>query len=165
MISTIFLLRRLFDSQELAFSTRHWIKWVDAFSGPFIAYLENGAFLKDVFVFLFLAVLGLGCCTQAFSSCGERGLLSSCRGQVAHCCGSCCCRAAALGTWVSVLVARGLRGCGSRALEHRLSSRAARLSCSVACGIVPAGIGPVSLALQSSFLTTGPPGNPHNVAF
>ena len=24
---------------------------------------------------LFLAVLGLRCCTQAFSSCGERGLL------------------------------------------------------------------------------------------
>ena len=25
--------------------------------------------------YLFLAVLGLLCCTQAFSSCGERGLL------------------------------------------------------------------------------------------
>ena len=25
--------------------------------------------------FLFLAALGLRCCTQAFSSCGERGLL------------------------------------------------------------------------------------------
>ena len=26
-------------------------------------------------IFLFLAVLGLHCCTRAFSSCGERGLL------------------------------------------------------------------------------------------
>ena len=26
-------------------------------------------------IYLFLAALGLGCCTQAFSSCGERGLL------------------------------------------------------------------------------------------
>ena len=28
-----------------------------------------------LFIYLFLAALGLGCCTQAFSSCGERGLL------------------------------------------------------------------------------------------
>ena len=27
------------------------------------------------FVFVFLAVLGLRCCAQAFSSCGEQGLL------------------------------------------------------------------------------------------
>ena len=26
-------------------------------------------------IYLFLAALGLRCCTQAFSSCGERGLL------------------------------------------------------------------------------------------
>ena len=28
--------------------------------------------------FFFLSVLGLHCCAQAFSSCGECGLLSSC---------------------------------------------------------------------------------------
>ena len=28
-----------------------------------------------LFLILFLAVLGLSCCTRAFSSCGERGLL------------------------------------------------------------------------------------------
>ena len=28
-----------------------------------------------LFIYLFMAVLGLRCCTQAFSSCGERGLL------------------------------------------------------------------------------------------
>ena len=27
------------------------------------------------YLFLFLSVLGLHCCVQAFSSCGERGLL------------------------------------------------------------------------------------------
>ena len=32
-------------------------------------------FLKK---FLFLVVLGLCCCTRAFSSCGEWGLLSNC---------------------------------------------------------------------------------------
>ena len=31
------------------------------------------SFLK--FIYLFLAALGLHCCAQAFSSCGERGLL------------------------------------------------------------------------------------------
>ena len=28
-----------------------------------------------VFIYLFLATLGLHCCVQAFSSCGEQGLL------------------------------------------------------------------------------------------
>ena len=32
-------------------------------------------FYKFIFIYLFLAALGLRCCTQAFSSCGERGLL------------------------------------------------------------------------------------------
>ena len=37
--------------------------------------LLNAYFLIFYFIYLFLAVLGLRCCTQAFSSCGERGLL------------------------------------------------------------------------------------------
>ena len=32
------------------------------------------SFLK-LFIYLFLAALGLGCCARAFSSCGEQGLL------------------------------------------------------------------------------------------
>ena len=28
-----------------------------------------------IFIYLFLAALGLSCCTRAFSSCGEPGLL------------------------------------------------------------------------------------------
>ena len=32
-------------------------------------------FLKNKFIYLFLAVLGLCCRMRAFSSCGERGLL------------------------------------------------------------------------------------------
>ena len=32
-------------------------------------------FLKDLFIYLFMASLGLRCCVRAFSSCGERGLL------------------------------------------------------------------------------------------
>ena len=32
-------------------------------------------FLKNKFIYLFLAALGLCCCTQSFSSFGKRGLL------------------------------------------------------------------------------------------
>ena len=79
-------------------------------------------FSINLFIYLFLAVLGLRCCAQAFSSCGERGLL------FVVVCGllievaSLCCGARALGAQASVVVASGLSSCGSRALELRLSS-------------------------------------------
>ena len=62
-----------------------------------------------LFIYLFLAALGLRCGVWA-SHCGG----FSCRG------------ARALGTWASVVVAHGLSSCGSWALEHRLSSCGAR---------------------------------------
>ena len=73
------------------------------------------------FIFLFLAVLGLCCCTWAFSSCGERGLLfvAVCGLLIAE-------HSRALGARASVVAARGLSSCGSQALEHRLSSCGAR---------------------------------------
>ena len=43
-----------------------------------------------------------------------------------HCAFSSCGGVWALGTRASVVVARGLSSCGSRALEHRLSSCGAR---------------------------------------
>ena len=67
---------------------------------------------------LFLAVLSLCCCAQAFSGCSEWGLLFSCGVQASHCGGFSCCRAHALDTWASVVVAQAL-------------------SCSSACGIFP----------------------------
>ena len=80
-----------------------------------------------LFIYLFiLAVLGLRCCAQAFSSCGERGLLFIVVRGAYHCGGFSCCRAQALGTRASVAVARGLSSCGSWALECRLSSCGAR---------------------------------------
>ena len=38
-------------------------------------FFELFFFLINLFIYLFLAELGLRCCTQAFSSCGERGLI------------------------------------------------------------------------------------------
>ena len=67
-------------------------------------------------------MLGLRCCARAFSSCGKRGLLFvAVRGLLIEE-ASLVARAWALGTWASVVVARGLSICGSWALEHRLGS-------------------------------------------
>ena len=38
-------------------------------------FLINFIYLFIYLIYLFLAVLGLRCCAQAFSSCSERGLL------------------------------------------------------------------------------------------
>ena len=72
--------------------------------------------------FFFLAVLGLCCCVWAFSSCGEWGLLFVAVHGLLIAVASLCWGARALGAWASVVAARGLSSCGSRALERRLSS-------------------------------------------
>ena len=44
----------------------------------FLACLKSCSVIfknKFIYLYLFLAVLSLHCCTQAFSSCSERGLL------------------------------------------------------------------------------------------
>ena len=57
---------------------------------------------------------------RAFSSCDEQGLLFvAVRGLLIEMASRC--RAQALGAWASVVVARRLSSCGSRALGHRLS--------------------------------------------
>ena len=40
---------------------------------PFLTYRDF--FLINLFIYLFLAALGLCCCMRAFSSCSKRGLL------------------------------------------------------------------------------------------
>ena len=66
------------------------------------------SFFFLIFIYsLFLAVLGLHCCTQAFSSCGEQELLSSGTG-APHSGGFSCCGAWAAERTSSVVVARGL---------------------------------------------------------
>ena len=80
-------------------------------------YLVSLFFSQIFFFFFFSAALGLGCCTQAFSSCGEQGLLR-CGARASHCSGFSCCRAWGLGTQASVVAALELSNCGMRALEH-----------------------------------------------
>ena len=44
--------------------------------------------LMSFFLFIYLVALGLHCCTQAFSSCGKRGLLCRWSVQASHCGGA-----------------------------------------------------------------------------
>ena len=87
-------------------------------------YFIGERFLLKKIYFIFLVVLGLCCCLQAFSSYSKCGLLSSCSVPASYRGGFSCCRA--------------------QALEHRLSS----------CGqgmwdLLGAGIKPMSPALQA----------------
>ena len=69
-------------------------------------------------VILFLAAPGLHCCTRAFSSCSEQGLLSNYGARASHYSSFSHCKAQAPGKWTSVAVGQGLNSCGSWALEH-----------------------------------------------
>ena len=95
-----------------------------------------------LFIYLFMAVLGLRFCARAFSSCCKRGPLF-------------------------IAVCRPLTIAASLAAEHRLQTR--RLSncgsrAQLLCGMwdLPRpGLEPVSPALAGRFSTTAPPGKPH----
>ena len=94
-----------------------------------------------LFIYLFLAVLGLRFCARAFSSCGERGPLF-------------------------IAVRRPLTITASPVAEHRLQTR--RLSnCGSRAQLLRGmwehprpGLEPVSPALAGRFPTTAPPGKP-----
>ena len=75
----------------------------------FYHLLLNLFFFKYLFIYLFLAALGLHCCAWAFSSCGERGLL--------------------LAVMASLVMEHGLLGVRASVVV------AYGLSCSMACGI------------------------------
>ena len=87
------------------------------------------------------------------------GATLHCGAQASHCNGFSCCRAQALGTWASVVVARGFSSCGSRALERRLSSCGAGAQMLRGMWDLPRPeLKPVSPELAGGFLTTAPPG-------
>ena len=83
--------------------------------------------LSSFFVYLFVALLGLHCCAQAFSGCGEQSLLSNCDAWPSYCSGFSCCGAQALQH-------AGFSSCGawgSAAPQHGESSqtRGTRVPC------------------------------------
>ena len=78
-------------------------------------------FKINLFIYLFLAALGLCCCAWAFFSCGEWGLPFVVVRRLLIAVASLVVEHGSRHTG-SVVVVRGLSSCGSRALEHRLSS-------------------------------------------
>ena len=105
-----------------------------------------------------MAVLGLHCCTRAFSSYGNQGLLfvvvHGLLTAMASRCG-----VQALGPRASVVVACRLSSCGSWALECRLSSCGTRASLLRGMWDLPRPrLKPVSPALAGRFLITATPG-------
>ena len=79
------------------------------FSCCFAKWKFSFTFLKKFIIYLFLAALGLRGCARASSSCGEWGLLFVAVHGLLITLSSVYCGAQALGTWASVVVARGLQ--------------------------------------------------------
>ena len=103
---------------------------------PHLLFIFNtNLFLKLFYLFIYLFIYLFGCVGCSLRACVvTRGLF---------------------------VVACGLSSCGARAPESLGSVVVALgLSCPAACGILVSrsGIEPVSPALESRFLTTGPPG-------
>ena len=102
-------------------------------------------------------MLGLGGCLQALSSCGRRGLLSSCRAQVSYC-SRFLLQSMGSGTQDSVVEGHGFSSCHLHCLElspvvvvHYLG----RFGCPVAYGIFPDQGSNLCPCVR--FLTTEPP--------
>ena len=109
--------------------------------------------LKFFFLSFFLAVLGLRCFAPVLFSCDKWELLLTGGRRRLILCFSYC-RAQALGARASVVVARGLSGCGSWA--------------ELLCGkwnLPGPEIEPVSPALVGKFLSTRPPGKSYIILF
>ena len=111
-----------------------------------INLLPSLFFFLSLFIYLFMAVLGLRFCARAFSSCGRRGPLF-------------------------IVVHGPLTIAASLVAEHRLQTR--RLSsCGSRAQLLRGmwdpprpGLEPVSPALAGRFSTTAPPGKPRKSIF
>ena len=79
---------------------------------------------KIYFIYFWLHWVFVAAC--GLSLVVESGAALHCGVRASHCGGFSCCGARALGTRASVVVACGLRSCGSQALERRVSSCGAR---------------------------------------
>ena len=87
------------DSKKRGIAVRRsCISWFKASPGSIVCpFCEKSSIVIFLPVSLFLASLGVHCCTQALPSCDERGLLYSCAAQAFLSSGFPCCVARALG--------------------------------------------------------------------
>ena len=135
------------SSVFISAGTLSFMKPFDRFSPSIQLYTPPPPFVFWVFVgffFSFLVVLHLRCCTWAFSSCGERGLLSSLGAQTTRCSDFSHCRTQDLGTQTSAAAAH-------------------QPHCSSACGILlHQGSNPCPLHPPSGFPYTVSPEKSHS---
>ena len=113
---------------------------------------------------LFLAVLGLRCCTRVFSSCSERGLFFVAVRGLLIAVASLVVEHQLQTRGLQQLWLAGFSSCGLQALERRLSSCGAQAQ--LLCGMwdLPRpGLEPASPALAGRLSTTAPPGKPHSL--
>ena len=125
--------------------------------------------LYFLFLACFLFLFIFGCVHAGFLQLQRAGATLCCSVRASHCGGFSCCRAWALATRASVVVARrlhqlwlaGFISCGSWALERRLSSCGARAQLLRGMWDLPGpGLKLVSPALTGGFSATAPPGKP-----
>ena len=103
---------------------------------------------KKNYLFIY-GCIGSSLLHAGFLQLRRAGAALRCGVRASHCGGFSCCGAQALGTRVSVVVARGLSSCGSRAQLLRGM-----------WDLPGPGLKPMSPALAGGFLTTAPPGKP-----
>ena len=114
---------------------------------------------KISFIYFLLAVLGLCCCTRAFSSFSKWELLPSCSAAASHCSAFSSCGAQSLkhsgfgscGTWAQQLRLTSSRGQAQQLWPMCLGSPSV-------WNLPRPGIKPMSSTWTGRFLTTGPPG-------
>ena len=116
---------------------RNKVLWKNTTLHEFFSRTELYSQYNILFIYLFMAGLGLCCCAQAFSSCSEQGLFFVAVHELPIAVASLIAehRLQARGLQQlqhmgSAVVARGLQSAGSVIVAHGFS-------CSTACGIIP----------------------------
>ena len=120
-------------------------------------------FFIILFMYLFLAVLGLHCLMDPSLSipAASEDALFSCGVWASHCSGSPVVEHRFQVAQMSTVAVYGLSSCGSRALEHRLRSCWAQVLLFRGMWDLPGmGIKPVYAPLAGRFFTTEPPVKP-----
>ena len=127
-----------------------------ALAGRFLTTVPPGQsqfstfFLLQIYLLIFIfGCVGSSLLHVGFLQLQPAGATLCCGAWASHCGGFSCCRARALGTWASVVVAQGLSSCGARTQLLRSM-----------WDLPGPELEPVSPALAGRFLTTVPPGKP-----
>ena len=110
------------------------------------------SFFKNKFIYLFIfGCVGSSLLHAGFLQLWRAGATLRCGAQASHC--------SSFSLWSTGSWCAGFSSCGTRALEHRLSSGGARAQLLLSMWDLPGpGIKPVSPALAGGFLSSAPPG-------